>query len=201
MNPWFRRLQLISTGLMVPVSLGLLVFGYLAATTPEHSATEAVVLFALAVAIPPLIYGLWSLIRWIDRGRQPSADPSSLAARIGRKRYVGFVPIVIMLGVLKLSTSVGMGSSQSEPEAAFARMRRSCVQSASSSLKQHGADPTAAKVKAKIDKYCSCVVVQVQVQYTPAELERVSSLGRGAPEKDEKLGRLLESCARQSDDL
>jgi hypothetical protein len=199
MSKWYRRMQLISTAVMLFPSAVLLMFGYLSATRPRHSAAEAVVLFVLAVALPPLVYGGWALVIWLKRGQQPGADPSSLAARLGKKPYLGFIPVGLMLALLALLSRVNPGSSSTEAkEDVFVNMRTSCVSGAVSAAKRGGLDPGKPAAKARIDSYCSCFVLEMQTQYTSAELAKFAEGGGAGMAKDKKFLALIDKCQEQA---
>jgi hypothetical protein len=152
MSKWYRRMQLISTAVMLFPSAVLLLFGYLSATSPRHSALEAVILFVLAVALPPLVSGGWALVISLKRAQQPGADPSSLAARLGKKPYLGFHP-------RRVDARSAGGSQPFQPkprserrEGGFLRdMRTSCLSGATSAVKREGLDPSTSAAKARID--------------------------------------------------
>ena len=199
MNRWLRRMQLISTGLMVIPSAILLMFAYLSAISPRHSPLEAVVLLILGIALTPLIYLLWTVVIWLKRGQAPDADPTSLAARIAKKPYVAIVPVMIMLGLVFFLNGLNSGLEQGEVKPdVFVGMRTSCEAASADAAKRNGADPTDASVKAMIGKYCSCYVLEVQTQYTPAEMERISTLGNAGLAKETKLQSLLAKCEKEA---
>jgi len=201
MSLWYRRLQFISTAVMLFPSTVLFYFGYLSATRPTHTALEAVVLFILAIALPSLVYFLWAAVIWLKRGQQPGADPSSLAARLGKKPYMAFIPVGVMLALLaalgSLNTGSGKRADKDSTEGFFESMRDSCLSSAASALKRDGVDTASAAAKARMEAYCSCVVLQLQMQYTPTELARFSVRGSDEMTKDKKFFALLEQCRKQ----
>jgi hypothetical protein len=196
MSKWWWRLRLILTGVVIIPSVILLMFAYLSATSPGHSAREAIVLLCLAIALPPLVYGLGTAAIWLKRGQAPDADPTTLSARIGKKPYIAFVPIVIMLGLIWLlnDLSVGLKHEDEIPDG-FAKMRESCVSESLKSAKQNGADPNAKDVRAMVSNYCSCIVLKVQIEYTPAEFAKLDSAGVA---QDKKFNSLLERCEKES---
>jgi hypothetical protein len=197
MSPWYRRLQLISTAVVLFPSAVLLYFGYLSATTPGHSTAEAAVLIALGVALPPLIFGMWAAIIWAKRGQQPGADPSSPAARYGK--YLPYVAIGLMVGLISLGRGFSPSSSRGdEKKDVFVSMRASCVSEASNAAKKQGVDPNASETKARIDKYCTCYVLQMQRQYSPEEFAALSKLDGAGLAKDKKLAALLDTCDRET---
>jgi hypothetical protein len=199
MSPWLRRLPLIAAGVMLIPSVILLMFAYLSATTAGHSTTEAVILLLLALALPPSFYGLASVVVWLKRGQAPDADPGSLAARVAKKPYVAFIPVLIMLGLLWLLNGLNDGMKRGdEKHDVFAAMRDTCVTDARKSMQQNGADPNSAKVKAMVDKYCTCIVIQTQVQYTPAEFEKMDALGPAGLANDKKFMGLIDQCSKQA---
>jgi hypothetical protein len=197
MSKWYRRMQLISTAVVLFPSAVLLCFGYLSATTEGHSRTEAVVVLAMAVVFPPLIYGLWSAIIWAKRGRLPGADPSSAAARYGR--YLPYVAVGLMVGLISFGRGFNPASSRSDEENdVFVTMRASCVSGASNAARKHGADPGAAETKARIEKYCTCYLNEVQSQYTPEGYVKLSMLDSASLAKDKKHAALLQTCDRRT---
>jgi hypothetical protein len=195
MNKWLRRMQLISTGVVLVPSAILLMFAYWSAISPRRSALEAIVLLILGIALTPLIYWLWEVVIWLKHGQAPDADPTSLSARIARKPYFAFIPVLIMVGLVWLLDRAGDRIEPGEQQRnIFVDMRASCESEAAKSLKQNGTDPNGAKAKAMIGKYCSCYVLEVQMQYTPAEFEKISTLGSASLEKDKKFQGLMEKC-------
>jgi hypothetical protein len=197
MNPWYRRMQLISTLVMLLPSAGLLALGYSFWTSARHSRGEAVVLFVLGVALPPLIYFAWTGILWMKRGALPDADPTSLSARVAKK------PVLVLLVVggvafgfvSFLNGFANAVSGGGDPAAGFARMRSSCVSSAASSVRQKGADPSASPLKEKLDRYCGCVVDEIRAEYTTAE-QAEAVLTQGL--KDPKMRQLIARCQQQA---
>jgi len=192
-------MQLISTGIVVIPSAILLLFAYMSATSPRHSPVEAVVLALLGIGLTPLIYLLWGVVIWLKRGQSADADPGSLAARVAKKPYVAVVPVVIILALAFFLNGLSEGLDRSAAKMdVFAEMRTSCEDAATHSAKQNGADPTAANIKAMIGKYCSCYVLGVQTQYTPAELEKISTLDHASLAKQTKLQNLVAKCEKEA---
>jgi hypothetical protein len=109
------------------------------------------------------------------------------------------VPIVIMLGLLGLFNSFGEKPKPAEDQDVFANMRESCTSGAAKSMQQNGADLSAADVKAKIDKNCSCFVLEVQTQYTPDEFAKISTLDRASLANDPKFSGLIDKCTKAAD--
>jgi hypothetical protein len=197
MSKWYRRMQLISTVVVLFPSAVLLYFGYLSATTPGHSTTEAIVLFVLGAALPPLIYSAWAGVLWAKRGQLPGADPSSPAARYGK--YLPYLAVGVMVALISLGRGFTPAPARSDEKGdGFVKMRASCVAEAGNGARRQGVDPDAAETKARIEKYCTCYVLQVQLQYTPEEFAQLSKLDRAALAKEKKLGALLETCDRQA---
>jgi hypothetical protein len=197
MSKWYRRMQLISTVVVLFPSAVLVYFGYLSATTPGHSTTEAVVLVVLGVALPPLIYSAWAGIIWAKRGQLPGADPSSPAARYGK--YLPYVAVGVMVLLLSLGRGFHPSPARStEKGDVFVAMRASCVSEATNAARKQGVDPGAAEMQARIEKYCTCYVLQVQLQYTPEEFAQLSKLDRAGLAKEKKLAALLETCDQQA---
>jgi hypothetical protein len=154
MSKWWWRLRLTLTGVVIIPSVILLMFAYMSATSPGHSAREAIVLLCLAMALPPLVYGLGTAVIWLRRGQAPDADRTTFSARIGKKPYIAFVPVGIMLGLIWLLNGVGVGlRHEDEIPDGFAKMRESCVSAALRSAKQNGADPNAKAVRAMASNY------------------------------------------------
>jgi hypothetical protein len=197
---WYRRLQLFFTALVLVPGAILLYFAYLSATTPSHSAAEAVILLLLGIALPPLIYWLWALIIWLKLGQEPGADPSSLAARIARKPYLAFIPVIIMLALIWLLNGFGNGIKDVERKPdVFVAMRQSCDEEATRALRQKGADPTTPALKALVDRYCSCVVIEAQLRYAPAEIEQMDKLDNAHLANDRKFAALIDKCNKDAE--
>jgi hypothetical protein len=194
-----RRLQIISTCIMLVPSAILLFFSYLAATSPDHTAAEAIVLAIIGLGLTPIIYGLWAVVRWVRRNQEPDADPTSIGARLGKTPYLALVPISIMLGILAIGRSVdkpaeSRNAFHSATSNFFAQMRAGCIASADSSATQSGANPSAPDVRAHINDYCQCFTTEVEKQYTPEEFSRVAALDSAGMSKEGKLNRLMASC-------
>jgi hypothetical protein len=191
-----RRLQIISTVVVLFPSAGLLLAAYLSATRPEHSAAEAVTLAIAGIALPPLIYWLWSLIRWLRRGQEVGADPQSLAARLSKKPYLGFIPVAITLAIL----GVLKGSPQrDDPSAVTDKLRTGCIASADSDAVRSGANPKAFDVHKRIADYCGCFATQVTQQYAPNEFATAITLDSAGLSRERKLNRLMTTCSEAVD--
>lgn len=199
MSKWWRRLQLITTGITIIPSVILLIFAYMSATRPNHTSAEAIVLLLLAIGFPPLVYGLGSLTIWLKRGQAPDADATSLAARIARKPYLAVVPVLLMLGIVWFLDGFNEGLKRGEDSPdVFTAMRSSCVSEATKSAQQSGANSDASAVKAKVDRYCTCIVLQVQEQYSPAEFEKVTARDPAGLANDKKFAGLIDKCASEA---
>jgi hypothetical protein len=198
MNRWLRRMQLISTGVVLIPSAILLMFAYWSAISPRRSALEAIILLILGIALTPLIYWLWDVVIWLKHGQAPDADPTALSARIAKKPYFAFVPVLIMLGLVSVLNSAGNRLERGEEKRdIFVDLGASCESESAKAIKENGTDPNDAKVKALIGRYCSCYVLEVQMQYAPAEFEKISTSGGAGVAKDKKFQGLMEKCDKQ----
>jgi|GEM_PF-5641785 len=204
MSKWYRRMQRISTVVMLFPCAGLLYASYLAATRPNHPTSEAIVLFILGVGLTPGIYYLYEVVIWLKRGQQPDADPTSLAARLGKKAWLPLVPVAVLVGLASATSGFNKGFSHArEPDdlrdsnQMLANMRKGCVSSATETLKRRGGDVNAPPLKAKIDAYCGCFADEMRAQYSLAELVKFDDT-RADLTKETKVRTLIEKCQHQA---
>ncbi|MGZ6058447.1 MAG: hypothetical protein ACXWLP_03230 [Myxococcaceae bacterium] len=192
MERTLRLLQRITTGVLLFPSAALLIFAYLSATRPNHTAAEAAVLLVLGLALLPLNWIAWNWVVRIRMARQPGADPTTPAARLSRSPYLAIVPVLLGLGLLRLANGV---NARVRDDGALESMRRACVESAVKTATVSAINPSSAEVKARIDRYCGCVVTGVKTQYSAAELAQLDGLSAGELEGERRFNRLLETCA------
>jgi hypothetical protein len=202
----WRRGQLIGTGVLSLVCAPLLLcLAYLAATSPAHRPSEAVALLLVGLLPPPLFYWAFKAVIAMRRAREPDAEASLRSTRIMKSRYAPFlaaIPIGIMLslnqGLGRLNEHMKQdpsspGQAQSLASRQAATMRAACSSSMETAALHSGAAPKTAAVSAIIDKYCTCFVVQVQSQHTPAEIELLES-DSARMAQDPTLNRAAEFC-------
>ena len=204
MSKWYRRAQVISTVVVLFPCAGLLYASYLSATRPNHSRGEAIFLFILGVGLAPAIYFAYEGILWLKRGQQPDADPTSLAARLGKKAWLPLVPVAVLVGLASATSGFNQGFRHArEPDdlrdsnRMLANMRKGCVSSATETLKRRGGDVNAPPLKAKIDAYCGCFAEGMRAQYSLAELVKFDE-SEADLAKETKVRTLIERCQQQA---
>ena len=202
----WRRGQLIGTGVLSLVCTPVfLCFAYLAANSPAHRPSEAVALLLIGLLAPPLFYWAFTAAIAMRRASEPDADHSLRSTRIMKSRYapfLAFIPVAIMLsanhGLGRLNEHLKQDPSSSRPLESFAskqaaNIRAACVSSMETAALRSGATAQTAAMSATVDKYCTCFVVQVQSQHTPAEIQLLES-DSALMAQDPKLNRAAEFC-------
>ncbi len=200
MSKWYRRMQFLSTLLMLLPSAALLALAYSCWTSGgRHSRAEAVVYFILGVALPPFIYFAWAAVIWVKRGALPGADPTSLAARVAKKPML--LPLVLgcvavgLVSFLNGFSNTVTGRDDNK-ENGYARMTSSCVSGMANGVKQHGGNPSASPLKEKLEKYCGCFVGKMRTEYT---LDQVENLLDQGLMKDPKARQFGSQCQQQAE--
>ena len=197
-----RRIALIVS---LTISAVLLFAAYTGASSPGISAGIVAGLVVLGVLLTPVMYGLFSFVIWVQRGQQPDADPNSLAYKLAKSRFAwigGFVPIAVMFliifGLPAFIDGFDQGYEKNRADRMSQTIGDACLASAAQAIKAKGGNPTAPDMQARVNRYCSCVVTELQLTYRSPELERISTLDERGIAGDKQLVALFETCGRRA---
>jgi hypothetical protein len=198
MLPLRRRLRLVFTAVFVLIGIGLLLLSY--ALIGRFPSSTVGVLAMIAVILPVAMYGLLTVTGW-QRSMASGATPPRVSGWIIRHSLAPVLPIMFMFFLLGLGREMDLTplDGQSSATTIARSMYEACVGGARKEIAQNGGSPDSPATQSRANAYCNCVTSALQREYTADEFVRLAS-APGRLDKDERISRIINSCAKASSD-
>ncbi|HYU13898.1 MAG TPA: hypothetical protein VEK82_15070 [Stellaceae bacterium] len=197
MDPIWYSIRIVATVVMTGIGVLLLWAAYLVSDNAGDAAIAWMVL--LGLAIPIGFFTLFTLVGW-QRSTATREAPNAVIAWCNDRRRYPFLWLAFLLvlfgGARQIVVEMRQGDADRDATQAYHRAVRdtlfdACWVRAGQAFRQDGG--AAASLRPRMMNYCTCLDIEVEKGYTPAQFAAVAN-DRWWQSGDEKIDRIVQKC-------